>query len=281
MPVDIKTEVSTEGLSWADITQQIMPDIRECARLAAAHRHVNERDLVKQLLLHLPRFNPDQLLDGDAISTETDRLARKLQDLRAGFSTWAHNSKRAELRRANFSVHECDNWTAEAIYTRFHYIGTAREAVAHLGVYSPTLVDSPMAVASLSKMDINALGEWFPSSEERKAVLVVSRVFAFDWAPRNSVSFLLGRVAGWVRSCRPGVRLLLTYLNPNLGFNGASYLAANWLPFVEIPVRYFYFRNDYITYRSFLSMPSDVKAQVVISAYKLEPLRMLRYRVRS
>jgi hypothetical protein len=273
--------ISTEELAWAEVTRRIMPDIWDGARSASLSRGLNERDLVKQLLLHLPRFSPEELLGRDVIPVEADRLARKLQELRGGFSTWTQHSKLAELRKADFSVQECDVRTADEIHTRFHYIGTVREAVVHLGIYVPGLPDRPMALASLSEMDIDALNKYLPSLEAKKTSLVVSRVFAFDWAPRNSISFLLGRVAAWVRTYRPEVQRLLTYLNPNLGFNGASYLAANWLPLTEMPVRYFYLKNNYITYRSFIALPADLKAQVVTSVYKLDPLRMLGYEIRK
>jgi len=281
MPVDATTLISTEQLAWAEVARQILPDIWDRARAASINRGLNERDLVKQLLLHLPRFRPEELLGGEITSFEADRLARKMQKLQDGFSTWTEHSKLTELRKADFSVHECDVRTANEIYTRLHYIGTVREAVVHLGIYLPGLPDRPMALASLSEMDIDALNKYFPSLEAKKKALVVSRVFAFDWAPRNSISFLLGKVAAWLRTCRPEVQRLLTYLNPNLGFNGASYLAANWLPFTEMPVRYFYLKNNYITYRSLLSLPADLKTQVVTSVYKLDPLRMLWYEIRK
>jgi len=121
-----------------------------------------------------------------------------------------------------------------------------------------------MALASLSEMDIDALNKYFPSLEAKKKALVVSRVFAFDWAPRNSISFLLGKVAAWLRTCRPKCNDCLR-IQSQPRFNGASYLAANWLPFTEMPVRYFYLKNNYITYRSLLSLPADLKTQVVTS----------------
>src|ERR1700674_1131625 len=131
MPVDATTLISTEESAWTEVTRQIMPDIWDLARSASIDRGLNERDLVKQLLLHLPRFRSDELLGGDVIPVEADRLARKLQKFRDGFSDWTEHSKLGELRKTSFSVHECEVRVADEIYTRFHYIGTVREAVGH------------------------------------------------------------------------------------------------------------------------------------------------------
>jgi hypothetical protein len=279
MPTDFATTVDEEVLPWANVAQQIMPEILENARLASRARQVSERDIAKQLLLHLPRFAPDQLVVQNLISREAARLANKLETLRSGFSTWAEHPRLEHLDKSELVAQECSDNVADDVYTRFHYIGTLREAIVHLGVYVRDVPNTPMALASLSEMDITALDKYFPSSAARKTALVVSRVFAFDWAPRNSISFLLGRLAQWVLKYRPEVRVLLTHLNPNLGFNGASYLAANWSPFTEVPARYLYFGDDYITYRSFAVMPARVKATVRASVCKLEPLLVLRYQM--
>jgi hypothetical protein len=79
---------------------------------------------------------------------------------------------------------------------------------------------------------------------------VLSRVFAFDWVPSNTISFLLRRLVGRVRHANENVRVLLTYVNPNLGFTGASYRGSNWSKVaVETGTRYAYLDGDYVTDR--------------------------------
>ena len=56
---------------------------------------------------------------------------------------------------------------------------------------------------------------------------MISRVFAFDWAPRKLISDLLARTERSHLAVHEDVRILLTYLNPSMGFTGASYRAAN------------------------------------------------------
>src|SRR5207253_687620 len=79
------------------------------------------------------------------------------------------------------------------------------------------------------------------------AASVVSRVFAFDLAPRNTLSFLLAAVQREERHF--GVTDLLTYVNPNMGFTGTSYYAANWALAAEAPHKYYYLDDRYITLR--------------------------------
>jgi hypothetical protein len=55
---------------------------------------------------------------------------------------------------------------------------------------------------------------------------VLSRVFAFEGSPRNSISYMLSRAA--VEESCLGVTDLVTYVNPNMGFAGSSYRASGW-----------------------------------------------------
>ena len=54
----------------------------------------------------------------------------------------------------------------------------------------------------------------------KEAVRDVSRVYSFDSAPFNAISFLLSRVRHHIRKTCPEVRLLSTAVDPNLGFTG-------------------------------------------------------------
>jgi len=86
MPVDATTLISTEQLAWQRSRADPAGHLGSCPA-ASINRGLNERDLVKQLLLHLPRFRPKNCL-GEITSFEADRLARKMQKLQDGFSTW-------------------------------------------------------------------------------------------------------------------------------------------------------------------------------------------------
>jgi hypothetical protein len=77
---------------------------------------------------------------------------------------------------------------------------------------------------------------------------VLSRVFAFPHVPPNAISTLLSRIARKQKLL--GVDLLLTYVNPNVGFTGASYRASNWTLIGGEPIHaYCYVDERYITNR--------------------------------
>jgi hypothetical protein len=81
---------------------------------------------------------------------------------------------------------------------------------------------------------------------------VVSRVFVFEGAPRNSISYLLSRVAREERHL--GVTDLLTYVNPNMMFSGSSYRASGWRQLGSEPgTTYRYLDGRYITDRELAS----------------------------
>jgi len=81
-------------------------------------------------------------------------------------------------------------------------------------------------------------------------VLMLSRVFAFDWAPQNTITFVVRRALVVARDQFPAARMVLTYVNPNLGFSAASYRAGNWTAFArEHGTRYSYVDGEYVTDR--------------------------------
>jgi hypothetical protein len=88
-----------------------------------------------------------------------------------------------------------------------------------------------------------------PGNAGTKA-LMLSRAYATAWAPRNSLSRLIAIAVRELRTREPELNLLFTYLNPGIGFDGASYKAANWHLFgYEHGTRYAYLDADYVTDR--------------------------------
>jgi hypothetical protein len=65
----------------------------------------------------------------------------------------------------------------------------------------------------------------------------VSRVYSIDVAPANSISFLLAKVRNFFRQGVGDAELLITAVDPNLGFTGSSYRAANWHRWMSIQAR--------------------------------------------
>jgi hypothetical protein len=265
--------------SWKEaashLEQMLSATVEECS----IKLDVDARDLRKQMLLHLPRLEADRLFARDTLRHEAVRLGERLSSLQDGYRGWSKRPPIPALEKSKIEVRPCDPTIAQEIYRRFHYIGSCRNALIHVGLFDP-LFPFPFALAALSEMDILELKKLLPH-DQRGDTLVLSRAFAFSWAPRNSISFLLGSVHAWVRENAPGVQDLITYLNPNVGFVGSSYTAANWRPLLETPAQYLYLNDNYITYRTYLALEESARSEVKRSLYELEPLRIFAYSVRT
>ena len=135
---------------------------------------------------------------------------------------------------------------AAPVVEQFHYLRSARRGSAIVAARHEGRI---AALCSLSSLDLPHIAERLPLDDPAEAA-VVSRVFAFDWAPRNVISYLLARAEAIWTADAPSLRMLVTYLNPNMGFTGASYRAANWVPLgTEAGTRYAYLDGRYITDR--------------------------------
>lgn len=216
---------------------------------------VGSRDLLRQFVLHVYRFKNAELACAE-MESECRRLAEKILRSR-GELPYEFRSPAVpgvELRRTRLA--EVDPQSALLIHSAYHYLGSFRGDGLHLGLYADSADEfGPRlcSVVTLSPFDLAHIADALPDGLSAEQVLVVSRVFAFDWCPRNTASYTLGRVFAWLRQRLPHVKLLLTYLNPNLGFRGTIYRATNWRLFgLEKKGRYLYLDSDYVTDRQML-----------------------------
>ncbi len=265
--------------SWSSVFACLASQIYTATERISLRTGISERDLNKQLLLHLPRIPWSELADSQRIAQEAERLAEMLRKDRSGFESWAHQPKIQRLTKPDAIVRACEPEVARQVHERFHYIRSYHPGTVHLALNLRPHLEVPVALASISPMDIKHLDWLFASAAEKESVLVLTRLFAFDWAPRNSISYLLGQVGKWTKRNFPRVKALLTYVNPNLGFTGSSFLAAGWRPFLEKRTVYSYLRGSYITQRAAASLPPSALTHVAHSMYELEPLRILRHDV--
>jgi hypothetical protein len=154
----------------------------------------------------------------------------------------------------------------------FHYLRYPRRDAVSVAAF---LSGRVAAVCSFSSLDLPAIKKAVPLSDPAQAA-VLSRVFAFDWAPRNVISFMLARIGHSRIAIGDGIRLLITYVDPNMGFSGASYRASNWLPFgVEVGTRYAYLDDRYITKRELERLPLRDRMRTEYSKMPLHPLNLL------
>jgi hypothetical protein len=271
----------------SDVQQEVLRVAPGAAVVDLARRHadghVSVRALELEALLHLPRLaDAAGVVKATVAEHEVARLSRCLHVL--------HKPAQRLLRPpavvpevSELAFGEVEESLATTVMKRLHYLHSPRRESVHLGSF--TSEGRLAALVCVSPLDLGTIVAGLPPYVAADETLVVSRVFALDWAPRNAISRLLASVERRLREVRPEVRLLLTYLNPNLGFDGASYRAANWMLFgYEAGTRYGYLDADYITDREIARLPAPDRCRVVYSLMPLAPLmlfgRLLRRRDR-
>lgn len=210
---------------------------------------INPRDLELQVLLHLPRLmrgsNPAAF---EAFVEEVKRLASVMHNRVNPYADWRTPPERELTNPHETTFVEVSKKNARIIQERFHYLSSFR-----LNSFSFGLETSDHRLASLitlSPFDLDYMIPDLPDGIEPSNVLVVSRVFCFDWAPWNAVSYMMGQMYKRLRYTKPDVKMLVTYINPNLAFKAASLRASNWVLFgYEEETRYAYLDKAYITDR--------------------------------
>lgn len=251
--------------------------------ICAAHPGVDRDSLLKQLSLHLPRMPLHENLDMGCILRETERLAVRLATLRRDYLQI--ESQRPECHVRDLQFGPIGETIARPILERFHYLLSHRLNSIHFGLFHPDAGSWPLAMASLSAFDLRNMENASAAMPLNPvSTIVISRVYAVQSAPSNSISYLLGRLRRWLIDNRPEVTLLLTYLNPNVGFSGSSYEADNWTLYgEEHDTRYVYVDLDYKTDRYLAEKFGTANVEelrvrlgdrVSASLFPLQPLRV-------
>ncbi|HUS11311.1 MAG TPA: hypothetical protein VMZ30_12670 [Pyrinomonadaceae bacterium] len=250
---------------------------------------VDSSSLLKQLSLHLPRLETRQIYDKESVLREAERLAKRLQSLRAPFLNRIPCITQTSISLSDLHFCTVQDDIARSILDSFHYILSYREHSNHFGLRLKSSSEWPMVMVSLSQFDLkNVESALTKKNGQVASALVLSRVFAFPVAPRNCFSFLMAKVREWVAENHPEIEVLVTYVNPNVGFSGASYKADNWsLIGEEHGTRYLYLDDDYKTERFFYAhfhqpanlLLSSHGSRVSASKHELKPLKIFIRRV--
>lgn len=201
------------------------------------------KSLRLQALLQLPRIAD---VNGFAPFEKTDFLLKELATELPEFSEWfVHGILDDSPRFLNF--HEIRVEQARDVMARFHYLRSPRLDGRYYGLSSKE--GQLVAICVSSPLDVEYLNSLLRiNGRDVLSARVLSRVFAFDGAPRNTISHLLSRAAQAERKL--GVSNWISYVNPNIGFNGISYVASGWKLLGEQPgTTYRYLDNRYITDR--------------------------------
>jgi hypothetical protein len=239
----------TASPAWRSVdTKALVAEARDTVSKAVSANpegQLDPRVLVPRLLLHVYRLPLETLRAG----VDWDR---ELHSVLAS-SFWRRIRSRQQSQAPVCSLHsavlkEIRSEIAQQMHEGAHYLGGFHEGI-HLGLVCHSSAD-PFSLVTLSPLDVQTLIEKLPVGVGSSEVLVVSRLITAPEAPKNTLSFTLGRVFAWVRNHRGAIKLLLTYLDPNLGFSGSVYRATNWFLFATEPKRpYLYLDGEYITSR--------------------------------
>jgi hypothetical protein len=237
---------------------------------AIARFRLPEIDFRSRARLHLPMLYTDfDSPSKNQLETSIERLATVEAQAIERYRSWLTLLPESDLRGLSFRP--LLEQESEIIFSQFHYLRSKRLDAQYWCLSEGLRV---FAAAALSPFDLSHLGPLLGDIPRNKAV-VLSRVYAFRGAPKNTLSFLLARMSELAAA--NGAEIMLTYLNPNLGFRGVSYQAANWALFAyECGTRYQYVDKTYVTDRH-LSSVYGTDDPTIISQYLRSRLQMVSF----
>jgi hypothetical protein len=194
---------------------------------------VDPRALSVRVLLHLPRV---ATLTGEMTRDQLDReLFHNSRQLREDVRAAGDLVSAREFALQDLVFAPIPAERAEAVFRSLHYLKSARPGSVNFALLDP-VGRLPVSLCSVSPLESRRVGGQiharFGVPPER--IWEVSRVYLAHATPPNAISFLLARVRGAVRRRVSGLDLLVTAVDPNLGFTGASYRAANWQQWLAV-----------------------------------------------
>ena len=261
------------------------------AARAAEEYRVPQHEVLVRLLLQLPcSADPQGFMERSVAVSESVRLARDLSIATAKYASWQQPPTQGVPKLEEVALRRIDEVRARIVLECFHYLRSFRTGSDHFGgICIDGRTERLAALLTVSPLDIRTMAERLPPGVDPADTRVLARVFAFEWSPRNALSFLMSRLVSQLRQRPDPPRLLLTYVNPNVGFTGASYRAANWMLWGrEHETRYAYFDGNYITDRELVARfgsadPTHLSAAlgdtINFSRMPLRPLDVYAYPV--
>ena len=231
--------------------------------------HIDPLALRCQTMLHLPR--PDATLLREAT------VAEELLVSQSPPKDWMVPPEGdVELDDLEFIVLSPD--IARIYHEQLHYVRSYRPgehfALRHKGS------GKIACMGSVADFDLKHVGDMLPACN----AMMFSRFYAFRWAPANTFSYFVGKLRPYLIK-EHNTELIVTFINPNLGFTAGSHKAAQLFDLaIEKCTRYMYLDGRYQTMRYFVenhgtSDPLALKAKLgnsfQVSNIELHPLRIL------
>ena len=229
---------------------QLMSLAEEAVAQAAASFNVDVASLRARVRIALfcPSWNREQ-----SIRLVTEEQAEALRKGREAIASLFiskvddHSTNLTESRLVRLSSD-----IGSLISSAAHYLQSARPGSAHFGL-EDSVSRQLIAYASVSRQDWDVIVDGLrPINSEETELFSLSRIYATDMAPRNTVSRLLALLIKEYSAVGRSV-VMSTTVDPNLGFRGTSYRAANWIEFFSIPhLGYLYVDGQFCTRRQLI-----------------------------
>lgn len=208
-------------------------------------------DLLPRVLLQLPKLSGIELRNPEYVSKEVGRICLWMKEVRDKYK-YVFDVGTEKISLKDLSFKKVPEYLGDLICEKFHYIGYLHWNSLYLGLFFENKDEEKISsLVSISPFDLDHVRPFLPPRVDSENVLVISRIYAFNRAPKYSISYLLGQTYEWLRQNKLKVKLLLTYLNKNVGFSGTSLKASNWILFGrESNIKYAYLDGKYITLRA-------------------------------
>lgn len=249
VPADVWSRRSAESRLNLDDCRSVTSPFGALVSETAQRVDVDPRSLAVRALLQLPRVacSKGWITRSQAWRELRISAERLHSDARAASNHIP--GKRFRLRDLAFE--EIDSCRALPVLASLHYLRSIRPSSRYFGLVDP--IDKlPVSICSISPLQWRCVGSHirrqFAISQE--GVWDLSRLYSVDGAPTNSISFLLSKVRTHLRKSISTADLLVTAVDPNLGFTGCSYRAANWQQWMTVMARpYLYENGHYVSPR--------------------------------
>jgi hypothetical protein len=216
----------------------------------ARERSIDPLTLRTQLLLHLPRLvTADRFPSEWDIQREILAVSDFLEENQRPYAQWLKQPE-TPIALSDLEFVSLDAEIAKIYHETLHYIGSYRpgQHFAFLDRNSGRIV----CIGSVANFDLNHAGEQIARDVDARSVFVLSRFFAFRWAPQNTFSYFHGKLRLQLIK-EFDAKLMFSFINPNLGFNASSHKGAHWERFAyEKGTRYMYLDGRYQTMRFFV-----------------------------
>jgi hypothetical protein len=215
----------------------------------ARRKAVDPRALAVRTLLHLPRVAS---YDGWVTRWHAEReLTIRADRLRRDMRAASNHVPYEKFALRDLAFEKIDSSRAVPVLTSLHYLRSARPGSLYFALVDPAN-KLPVSLCSVSRLLWKCVGSEIRAqvSIPRERVWDISRLYSIENAPANAISSLLSKVQIYFRHCMPSVDLLVTAVDPNLGFTGSSYRAANWQQWMTVKARpYLYENGSYVSPR--------------------------------